>query len=281
MNGEDDLLPFLAVTSSIESLHRMTREERDLEGLVVYGSDHLTAYNLYAEAFRECGYVGEVYGLPRHLFDESIEQWAERRGVLVKAVEDAALAMASVYRSVGVALPARMPFAGERVLRRFQDLVAQFMPFDLVIDEETSWGEPARVSKTSVAGSWGAVAGTLRFFADRFGIPRASIEGTQLPMELLRRYAQFSEPTLVYDARRGRAPLAMVRRAEYHGFELEREIEGLEEPWDDTLLPQVRRTLAEALARGEARHAAVRRNQRVVLVRLFAGDVGPVRAVAL
>jgi hypothetical protein len=264
VNGEDDLLPFLAVTSSIESLHRMTREERDLEGLVVYGSDHLTAYNLYAEAFRECGYVGEVYGLPRHLFDESIEQWAERRGVLVKAVEDAALAMASVFRSVGVELPARMPFAGERVLRRFQDLVAQFMPFDLVIDEETSWGEPARVSKTSVAGSWGAIAGTLRFFADRFGIPRASIEGTQLPMELLRRYAQYSEPTLVYDARRGRAPLAMVRRAEYHGFELEREVEGLPEPWEDELLPQVRRTLAGALARGEARHAAVRRNQQTV-----------------
>jgi hypothetical protein len=35
----------------------------------VFGSDHLTAYNLYAEAYREAGYVGEVYGLPRHLFD--------------------------------------------------------------------------------------------------------------------------------------------------------------------------------------------------------------------
>jgi hypothetical protein len=30
----------------------MTREGRDLEGLVVRGSDHLTAYNLYADAFR-------------------------------------------------------------------------------------------------------------------------------------------------------------------------------------------------------------------------------------
>ena len=61
--------------ASIESLHRMTREERDLEGLIVPGSDHLTAYNLYAEAFRAHGYVGEVYGLPRHLFDD------EHRGV--------------------------------------------------------------------------------------------------------------------------------------------------------------------------------------------------------
>ena len=32
VNAEDDLIPYLAVMSSIESLHRMTREERNLEG---------------------------------------------------------------------------------------------------------------------------------------------------------------------------------------------------------------------------------------------------------
>ena len=97
---DDALLPFVSVMSAIESLHRMTREDRDLEGLIVRGSDNLTAYNVYAEAFTKCGYVGEVYGLPRHLFDDGIEQWAERRGVLVKAIEDAALGMASIFRAV-------------------------------------------------------------------------------------------------------------------------------------------------------------------------------------
>ncbi len=43
------------------------------------------------------------------------------------------------------------------------------MPFDLVIDEETSWGEEVRVSQTSVCGRWGAVTGDLRYFADRTG----------------------------------------------------------------------------------------------------------------
>src|SRR5919107_4987298 len=115
VNADDELIPYLAVMSSIESLHRMTREERDLDGVVVPGSDHLTAYNLYAEAYESHGYVGEVYGLPRHLFDaEAVERWAERRGVLVKSLEDAALATASVYRSVGLDLPDRMPFAGGR-----------------------------------------------------------------------------------------------------------------------------------------------------------------------
>ena len=53
-----ELLPIVAVCSNIESLHRMTREERDLHGVVVNGSDHLTAYNLYAEAVNQHGYLG-------------------------------------------------------------------------------------------------------------------------------------------------------------------------------------------------------------------------------
>ncbi len=66
VNADESLLPYVAVMSAIESLHRMTREERDLDGLIVRGSDHLTAFNVYAEAFARCGYVGEVYGLARH-----------------------------------------------------------------------------------------------------------------------------------------------------------------------------------------------------------------------
>src|SRR5687768_3565641 len=37
VNADDELVPYLAVMSSIESLHRMTREERDLDGLLVPG----------------------------------------------------------------------------------------------------------------------------------------------------------------------------------------------------------------------------------------------------
>src|SRR5207302_3592189 len=83
-HAEPPLLPLVAVASNIESLHRMTREERQLGGLIVPGSDHITAYNVYAEAVNKHGYLGEVYGLPRHLFrEDDIERWAEERGVLV------------------------------------------------------------------------------------------------------------------------------------------------------------------------------------------------------
>jgi hypothetical protein len=260
---DDALLPYVSVMASIESLHRMTREDRDLAGLVVAGSDHLTTYNVYAEAFARCGYVGEVYGLPRHLFDESVQRWAEGRGVLVKAIEDAALAMASIHRSVGVPLPTTMPRTTPAIERRFVELLARIMPFQLVIDEETATGDEARVSKTSVCGSWGAVAGTLRYFADKFGVPRAAIEGTQLPMDLVRRHAVRQVPRVAYDPSKRDRPLALERGLTYFGFTLEHEREPLAD-FTAELAPQIRRVLAEALARGEARHPAVPRNREAI-----------------
>jgi hypothetical protein len=264
VQADDSLVPALAVMASAESLHRMTREDRDLEGLVVQGSDHLTAYNVYAEALAKAGYIGEVYGLPRHLFDEgSIERWAERRGVLIKAIEDTALAMASVCRSLDVPLPKTLPMVNEPMRRAFCDLLAKVMPFDLVIDEETADGQEARVSKTSVCGSWGAIVGTLRYFADRFGVPRASIEGTQLPMSLIRRHATATGGALAVDPSRSRDALVLFQRVTYHGFELEREEDDVD-VFPEGREQEARQALALALAKGEARHPAVRRNQRAI-----------------
>ncbi|MEO8227979.1 MAG: DEAD/DEAH box helicase, partial [Gemmatimonadota bacterium] len=161
VHADAELLPMVATCSNIDSLHRMTREERDLHGLIANGSDHLTAYNVYAEAVNQHGFLGEVYGLPRHLFEDGLAEWAERRGVLVKSIEDTALGVASVYRAIELPLPKTMPYASKEIRARFAELVARYMPFDLVIDEHTAEGQEARISKTSVAGSWGAVAGTL------------------------------------------------------------------------------------------------------------------------
>src|SRR5207247_244322 len=124
--------------------------------------------------------------------------------VLVKAIEDVALGTASVYRQLELPLPERLAHAGHQTLAAFADLVARIMPFDLVIDEETADGREARVSRGSVCGSWGAVAGTLRYFADRFGTPRAAIEGTQLPERLVRRYARRGAASVALD--RGPGP---------------------------------------------------------------------------
>jgi ATP-dependent helicase HrpA len=257
-----ELVPMVAVAANIESLHRMTREERDLKGLIVAGSDHLTSYNVFAEAVNKHGYLGEVYGLPRHLFQESIDGWAEGRGVLVKAIEDVALGTASVYRQLELPLPDKLPYAGEKSLAAFADLVAKIMPFDLVIDEATAAGREARVSRGSVCGSWGAIAGTLRYFADRFGVPRASIEGTQLPERALGRYARRGAPTVAFERQRRRQELMVVRTVEYFGFLLERDVEPLPNPFPPELAGAARAALVQALLAGETPHpdqARVRR----------------------
>jgi len=254
-HAEPILVPLVAVASNIESLHRMTREERQLGGLIVTGSDHITAYNVYAEAVNKHGYLGEVYGLPRHLFREvDIERWAEERGVLVKAIEDIALGTASVYRQLEVPLPARLPYGDRKTLELFADLLAKIMPFDLVIDEQTPDGREARVSRSSVCGSWGAIAGNLRYFADRFGVPRASIEGTQVPERAIRRYARRGRPNVVFERQRRREGLMIERTVEYFGFTLDREIEPLHSPFPDDLADAARQALVDALVAGETPH---------------------------
>lgn len=254
IQAEPELVPLAAVCSNIDSLHRMTRAERELHGVLVQGSDHLTAYNLYAEAVNQHGALGEVYGLPRHVFDEGLTEWGERRGVLMKAIEDAAMGTASVYRSLEQPLPRTMPYASRELRQSFAELLARVMPFDLVIDEHTADGQEVRVSKTSVAGSWGAIAGTIRFFADRFGVPRASVEGTTIAYDLIRRHATLGPPTIVLTGPRKHQQLALSRRLTYFGFELETDIEPLNDRIPPELHEAVRRGLAQALLEGETTH---------------------------
>ncbi|WP_434387835.1 hypothetical protein [Melittangium boletus] len=178
--------------------------------------------------------------------------------MLVKAIEEAALVTAGVYRSVGLALPEHLPPVDGDVYRHFADLLARVMPFDLVIDERMASGEQARVAKTSVCGHWGAVTGVLRYFADRAGTPQASIEGTHLPADLLRQYAHRTEAGILYDPRH--LSLVVEWRVTFAGFELEREREVLS-TWGPERVDRARHALAEALASGEAEHPAVRRNQ--------------------
>jgi hypothetical protein len=253
-HADPSLVPLVAVASNIESLHRMTREERQLGGLIVPGSDHITAYNVYAEAVNKHAYLGEVYGLPRHLFREEVEQWAEERGVLVKAIEDIALGTASVYRQLELPLPERLPYGDRKLLEVFADLLAKIMPFSLVIDEATADGREARVSRSSVCGSWGAIAGTLRYFADRFGVPRASIEGTQIQEHLIRRYARRGPPQVVWERQRRREGLMVVRTVNYFGFTLDREVEPLPSPFPPELVESARRALLEGMLAGDVPH---------------------------
>ena len=262
VSAEPDLVPILAVASNVDSLHRMTREERDLRGVGIQGSDHLTVYNIYAEAVNRFGRVDRVHGLERHVFDEAISEWGTERGVLVKAIEDAAMGMASVYRSLDLGLPRGLPYVSKDLKDRFFDLVARVMPFELVIDEHTADGQEARVGKNSFAGSWGATAGSLKFFADRSGVPRASIEGTTISHDLVRRHAKRSDPVIRVVGSRKQQQLAASHRLEYFGFELEAIDEPIEGLIPDALRPSAETALVGGLLNGSAMHPDLSRIRR-------------------
>jgi hypothetical protein len=254
VHADDAVLPYVAVAANIDSLHRMTRDERDLRGLVVHGSDHLTAYNVYAEAVNLHGELGQVYGLPRHLFRPGVEEWAAARGVLVKALEDVALGLASVYRTLERPLPASLPPARGGVARAFRDLVARVMPFDRVMGQESARGESVRVSRGSFCSPDAAVAGQIRYFADRFGTARAAIEGTEIPLDLIKRYAVRQPPVVrVLDGRR-HTGLVMERATSFHGFELDREREVLVGRFPPELADRARLALAEGIVAGVLPH---------------------------
>jgi hypothetical protein len=184
--------------------------------------------------------------------------------VLIKAIEDTALGLASVYRSLELPLPRQLPYASKEIRTRWADLIARVMPFDLVIDEHTADGQEARVSKTSVAGSWGAVAGALRFFADRFGVARASIEGTTLSYDLVNRYAALGRPKVILTGPRKHQRLATERRRTYFGFDLDIEVEIIGGPIPESLQAEARDVLADALMAGEAEHPDATRIRRAV-----------------
>ncbi|MDQ3555512.1 MAG: DEAD/DEAH box helicase, partial [Gemmatimonadota bacterium] len=261
---EEHLVPVVATCASVESLHRMLRQENRIDRYVVPGSDHLTAYQLYEGALRETGSLGSVYGLPRHVFDaDALAEWTEERGVLVRAVEDAALAIASIYRSLDLVLPRQLPRLDDALIRGWRRLVARTMPFDLVLDGETSWGEEVGVSRSSVCSRWGAIAGDLRYFSDRTGRARGAIEGTQLPYELIWEFAEAGEPEVRLDPAHRRKPLRVRRAKTFHGFELEAQEEAISDfPAD--LADTARRALAEAMAGGGVPHPDAPANRRAV-----------------
>jgi hypothetical protein len=108
------------------------------------------------------------------------------------------------------------------------------------------------------------VAGTLRYFADRFGVPRAAIEGTTLSYDQVRQYAVAGPPRVVFGGPRKHQRLAVERRRSYFGFDLETGIEPIDGEIPAQLQPSAREVLAEAVISGEAVHPDLSRLRRAL-----------------
>jgi hypothetical protein len=104
----------------------------------------------------------------------------------------------------------------------------------------------------------------LRYFADRFGIPRASIEGTTLSYDLVREHAALGPPRVTLTGPRKHQGLAVERRRRYFGFDLDTEVEPLRGVIPEALRPAARDTLTDAVLAGETAHPDQGRIRRAV-----------------
>jgi hypothetical protein len=98
------------------------------------------------------------------------------------------------------------------------------------------------------------VAGQIRYFADRFGTARGAIEGTEIPFDLIKRYAVRQGPVVRVEDGRRHTGLVMERATSYHGFELAREREALVGRFPPELADRARLALAEGLVAGITPH---------------------------
>ena len=93
---------------------------------------------------------------------------------------------------------------------------------------------------------------------------RAAIEGTSVPLELIRRYARKGPPTVEFRDDRRFVGLAVTRRTEYFGFELDRSRQPLEGTVPPELAEQARDALAQAVVEDLTPHPDQRKITRAV-----------------
>jgi hypothetical protein len=161
-----------------------------------------------------------------------------------------------------------VPYANRELRQGFIELVASVMPFDLVLDEHTADGQEVRVAKTSVAGDVGGGSGQRSIFCGSLRRSAASVEGTTISYELVRRNASFGPPEIVVTGTRRHQQLAVARKLEYFGFQLETDIEALTGRIPEDLLEPAREALVGALLAGETGHSdqhRIRRGSTVLL----------------
>jgi len=204
-----ELMDVLITLSSIDQLRSLVRSEFwKREGLVVEGSDHLTSYNIVAMALNKFGYMkpsdlGYEYKLRGDWFNKrhgevdelgEFRAWCEECKFTPKAIKEVLLAMKSVYRVMGhnILDPEDFPIVttDSDLHKRFLELLAETQSLDFVQNEQYS-GFNGQVWRAGSSVAYGAkILGVVRRWTDKKGILRATIEGTNVPDELVQKYAR-------------------------------------------------------------------------------------------
>ncbi len=207
-----ELLDIAVIGACTESLYSLIRNNANLSEAKVSGSDQLTAYNIVAAALNQFGFFrksnggGVEYAFQgdwfRKKFNPKTHQteknmgefvrWCDDNGFNPKAIKEVAIAMKSVYRQLRMSMPGpqnlQLVSEDDEMHRKFVDLFAKVQSLDFVCDERNSQaGTVWRANHSLTSGT--RVLGKIRHWADKRGYQRATIEGTEVPEDLLKLYA--------------------------------------------------------------------------------------------
>ncbi len=212
-SGNEQLLDITIVSASIESLYSLMRKDAKLSNFRVKGSDHLTAYNIIASAMNQFGFIRRgdekeyafngdyVKRRGNDVEKGAFAEWCDEFGFSGKAIKEVAIAMKSIYRQLGLDLLNPEGFAkiesDTNLHIRFVELLARVQSFDFVQSQRNSTAGAVWAAQHSVADADDAVLGVIRFWTDKRGIRRATIEGTEVSSDLLDKYAQ-KTPQSIY-----------------------------------------------------------------------------------
>lgn len=213
--GNRGLLNITIAFSCVDQLFKLVRRDWDRGcDLVVQGSDHLTAYNIVAAALRKFGYVDDgpdgaayrfrgdwVSGTGDTKTVGEFIAWCDNYGFAVREIKNVVLAMKSVYRQLKMILPepaANYPAVAKdsSLYTKFVDLIAKVQSLDFVRGHYNSFAGKVWTNSESVSNAFQTL-GSIRFFTDKKGHRRASMEGTEIPDELLKKYASREIEALV------------------------------------------------------------------------------------
>lgn len=210
-SGNRSLLDLVVVSASVETLFSLIRKEVNLVDVGITGSDHLTSFNLVVSALAQFGYIsgnnGDVaYNFRGDFFKKYFDrrtnqqviekgafvEWCDVNGFNGKAIKEATLAMKSIYHQLGIRLPDPSTFtkverSGE-LASRFIELLAKVQSLDYVYNERNSQAGTVWAAQTSQTHAQN-VLGTIRYWTDKRGCQRATIEGTEIPTSVMYQYA--------------------------------------------------------------------------------------------
>lgn len=219
VNAEEmssDLYHAVIISSCIESLYSLLRKNYDLRGVGVSGSDHLTAYNIVVTALRSFGYIkksknggGVEYAFRgdwvKKRFNKQtgqteksmgeFAQWCDHMNFNAKSIKEVTLAMKSMYRQLEMDLPEPMKLQlvsnNDHLHQSFVELLAKVQSLDFVHGEQNSKAQSAYgtvwAAQCSMAGAQRTL-GKIRHWTDRRGTQRATVEGTDIPRDLIHEY---------------------------------------------------------------------------------------------